>query len=106
MPGDWHGPFPRLGYRCRAGPLPRSAAMTARLAEAARLPLADTLILEAVDDAAPAALAQAAGMCGRVAADLGARVLRVDAAPEPNRTPTDLFLHAGKERVPVAPATA
>jgi crotonobetainyl-CoA:carnitine CoA-transferase CaiB-like acyl-CoA transferase len=80
--------------------------MTCGAVKVARLPLADTLILEAVDAAAPAALTQAAGMCGRVAADLGARVLRIDVAPEADRSPTDLFLHGGKERVPVQPATA
>ena len=56
------------------------------------LPLSDLVLVESVGEAAPPALAAAIGMCGRVAADLGAAVTRLtyaDDTPEP-------FLHAGK----------
>ena len=45
-----------------------------------RLPLSGVVLLEAMDAKAPAALWLAAGLCGRVAADLGATVLRIEPA--------------------------
>ncbi len=66
---------------------------------AAMRPLAGTTIVEAVAPGRPEALALAAGMCGRIAADLGAHVIRLECAPEREREPaTDLFLHSGKDR--------
>jgi crotonobetainyl-CoA:carnitine CoA-transferase CaiB-like acyl-CoA transferase len=64
-------------------------------------PLGGITLVEAVGTTGPAALSLAARMCGRIASDLGARVVRlapVGATSEPAR---DCFLDIGKEIVPV-----
>ena len=64
-------------------------------------PLTGITVVEAVSSKVPAALSLAARMCGRIASDLGARVVRlvpVGATSEPAR---DCFLDLGKEIVPV-----
>jgi crotonobetainyl-CoA:carnitine CoA-transferase CaiB-like acyl-CoA transferase len=64
-------------------------------------PLAGIVIIEAVTGAAPAALRLAAGLCGRMAADLGAEVLRLEYG---ECLPAEaLFLHPGKRRLTVRP---
>jgi crotonobetainyl-CoA:carnitine CoA-transferase CaiB-like acyl-CoA transferase len=66
-------------------------------------PLTGITLIEAIDPAGPAALSLAARMCGRIASDLGARVVRLapaGAAVEPAR---DCFLDFGKQIVTVAP---
>ena len=59
-------------------------------------PLFGVTVLEAVDPAAPVALSIVAGMCGRIARDLGARVISLSdgAALEPG---VRQFLGSGKE---------
>jgi crotonobetainyl-CoA:carnitine CoA-transferase CaiB-like acyl-CoA transferase len=59
------------------------------------LPLAGIRIVEAIDPAAPDALVCAAGLCGRIAADLGAQVTRIS-SPSTEPSATGLFLHGGK----------
>jgi hypothetical protein len=64
-------------------------------------PLAGLTLVEAVGIGVPAALSLAARMCGRIASDLGARVVRLaptEAAAEPGR---DCFLDFAKEIIPV-----
>jgi crotonobetainyl-CoA:carnitine CoA-transferase CaiB-like acyl-CoA transferase len=64
-------------------------------------PLAGLTLVEAVGVDRPAALSLAARMCGRIASDLGARVVRLapaEARAEPGR---DCFLDFGKEIIPV-----
>ena len=58
-------------------------------------------MVEAIGTAGPVALSLAARMCGRIACDLGARVVRLapfEGVPEPKR---DCFLDIGKEIVHV-----
>lgn len=57
------------------------------------LPLGEVSMLEAASEAATPALRAAIGLCGRVAADLGARVTRIVPAGWEDDTP---FLQAGK----------
>lgn len=68
-------------------------------------PLSDLVLVETVSADSPQALSDAAGMCGRIAADLGAQVLRVETAGA-GRSPTALFLHSGKRRFTVSPSHA
>lgn len=65
-----------------------------------RGPLSGLVLVEAVAKESPQALAHAAGLCGRIAADLGAHVIRVEtgAAASPA---SELFLHSGKRRLVV-----
>jgi crotonobetainyl-CoA:carnitine CoA-transferase CaiB-like acyl-CoA transferase len=60
------------------------------------LPLQDTRVVEAIGAQAPEALRLAAALAGRIAADLGAAVVRVEAAAEPPRGPLPLTLGLGK----------
>jgi crotonobetainyl-CoA:carnitine CoA-transferase CaiB-like acyl-CoA transferase len=72
-------------------------------------PLTGVTLVEAVGADGPLALSLAARMCGRIACDLGARVVRLvpaGAGPEPETGPApepgqDCFLDIGKEIVPV-----
>ncbi|MBF9233848.1 CoA transferase [Microvirga alba] len=59
-------------------------------------------LVETTATDAPEALVHAAGLCGRMAADLGARVIRIE---DPGSKPSsaDLFLHTGKERLSTQP---
>lgn len=66
-------------------------------------PLTGITIIEAVDPAAPAALALAAGMCGRIACDLGARVIRLESEGDRLLRDEDFFLNNGKVRVKTSP---
>jgi crotonobetainyl-CoA:carnitine CoA-transferase CaiB-like acyl-CoA transferase len=65
--------------------------------EASSRPLTGITILEAVAADAPAALALAAGLCGRIAGDLGAAVQRVPGHKLP--ASVEAFLHSGKRMV-------
>jgi crotonobetainyl-CoA:carnitine CoA-transferase CaiB-like acyl-CoA transferase len=65
-------------------------------------PLAGLTIIEAVSPVAPVALALAAGMCGRVAQDMGAHVIRLEVDKNALLPEIDSFLNIGKERVRVA----
>jgi crotonobetainyl-CoA:carnitine CoA-transferase CaiB-like acyl-CoA transferase len=61
------------------------------------LPFSSLTILEATSAAAPQGLALAAGLCGRVLADLGAQVTRfLPAHAAPLVAAAELFLHRGK----------
>lgn len=60
------------------------------------LPLGGVSIVEAIGAEAPEALRLAAALAGRIAADLGARVVRVEAATDPARSPLPISLGLGK----------
>lgn len=63
-------------------------------------PLADITIIEAVRSDAPPALALAAGLCGRIAADLGARVMCAEGgALRDENDAVRAFLGVGKKRL-------
>ena len=60
-------------------------------------------MLEVIGPETPAALSLAAGMCGRIAGDLGASVTRVIAKScEPIDRASDIFLNSGKTCISVA----
>lgn len=59
-------------------------------------PLSDVAIVEAIGAEAPEALRLAAALAGRIAADLGATVVRVEASTEPPRCPLPVALGLGK----------
>lgn len=59
-------------------------------------PLSRVVVVEAIGPDAPDALAHAAGLCGRMAADLGATVIRI--APS-GKSETGVFLHHGKRLI-------
>ena len=69
------------------------------------LPLAGVTLAEIVDPEAPPALAHAAALAGRIAADLGARVVRLESIA-PTDPDLDIFLNAGKQRLRVQPGVA
>ncbi|TCR70653.1 CoA transferase [Bosea sp. BK604] len=62
-------------------------------------PLAGLHIIEAVAGSVPDALRLAIGLCGRIAADLGANVIRLEDGDCPQEEA--LFLHPGKRRFSV-----
>ena len=70
---------------------------------ASKKPLAGLTVIEAVSPASPAALSLAARMCGRIACDLGAAVVRLAPAGGAADPARDCFLDVGKTVVPVAP---
>lgn len=78
--------------------MPNSADLPA----AGRSPLSGLAVIEAIGPDAPASLALAAGLAGRVAADLGADVTRLLIDDEVR--PEDAFLHLGKRTVVVSSA--
>ena len=59
-------------------------------------PLAGMTIVEAVNPRAPIALALAAGLCGRLAIDLGASVIRIEQPQYALPLEIDGFLNLGK----------
>jgi crotonobetainyl-CoA:carnitine CoA-transferase CaiB-like acyl-CoA transferase len=64
-------------------------------------PLAGITVVEAVSTVGPAALSLAARMCGRIAADLGARVVRLAPVGAPTELARDCFLDIGKKIISV-----
>jgi len=62
-------------------------------------PLAGMTIVEAVNPRTPIALALAAGLCGRLALDLGACVIRIEQRQGELSPEIDGFLNLGKTRV-------
>lgn len=60
------------------------------------LPLQDVTVVEAIGADAPEALRLAAALAGRIAADLGATVVRVEASTAPARAPLPIALGLGK----------
>ncbi|MEQ1650040.1 MAG: CoA transferase [Hyphomicrobiaceae bacterium] len=65
-------------------------------------PLAGFTIVEAVGTAGPAALSLAARMCGRIASDLGAKVVRLAPVSSASNPARDCFLDVGKEIITIA----
>lgn len=68
------------------------------------LPLQDVTIVEAIGADAPEAIRLAAALAGRIAADLGAKVLRAEASTLPARPPLPMPLGLGKRTMRCPPA--
>ena len=73
--------------------------MRQRRAMSEQKPLAGMTIVEAVNPRAPIALALAAGLCGRLALDLGAHVVRIEQPQYVLPFEIDGFLNIGKTRI-------